>query len=90
MLVTQAATRAQNQGRDLAEYLHAHGLLATPSWTARVQAEAAQEIASAVAGASLGRILGSKYISGSWSPEDIRQGIVALITEYELTHREKV
>lgn len=40
MKVTDALTRAAMTGRDVAEYLHSYGLLASDEWCRKVQAEA--------------------------------------------------
>lgn len=40
MKVTDALTRARMTDRDVAEYLHSYGLLASDEWRRKVQAEA--------------------------------------------------
>lgn len=45
MKVTDALTRANMTGRDLAEYLHTYGLLASEEWFRTVQADAIATLA---------------------------------------------
>ena len=71
--------RAEKQGRDAAEYLDAHGLLATKEWKSRVQAEFAQELADELRRRSVPGVVGAKYAAGTWTPQDLLEGVIAFV-----------
>lgn len=85
--VNDAIIRAKKADRDIAEYLHAYGLLVTPQWTRRVRGEAIAKVAQLVEEMPLSALLGGKYLSGSYTTQDVIASVVTFIRQIEDTVR---
>lgn len=81
--VTGAIGRAKKADRDTVEYLHAYGLLVTPEWTRRIQGEAIAKVAQRVEEMPLSALLGGKYLSGSYTTQDVIASVVTFIRQIE-------
>lgn len=87
--VTDAASRARNTGRDLAEYLNEYGLLATPQWAARVRADTIKDVIAELENASPIELTGGRYHTGSWTAADLIAGIIDRLKLIEAAAREE-
>ena len=71
--------RAKRSGMDEAEYLDRYGLVLTDAKKARLHAEMCQTAADLVEQMSIATLVGNAYHSGSWTPKDMRDGVVCLL-----------
>lgn len=77
--VRAAMRRARVNGVDEAEYLYRYGLVLTDQIRAQLHAEMCDEVVSLISRMSVAALVGAKYHGGNWTPEDLRQGVIALV-----------
>lgn len=70
LTVEAAIKRARDTGRDLPEYLHTYGLLASPQWRQRVEALLIATVADEVRSLRLADLLGG-YGAGHATAQDV-------------------
>lgn len=83
---TRAINRARREDRDVAEYLHSYGLIATPQWRDQIRANTARDIADHISRLSLSEITDT-YLAGAWTADSIIRGIIRRLADVEAEAR---
>lgn len=85
--VTDAISRAGKNDRDVAEYLHSYGLLATPQWRARIEGDAIAKAAAFLEALPVPVLLGHKWATGHYTASDVAAGLLEVLRELEKVAR---
>lgn len=77
--VRATVLRAKRNGVDEAEYLDKHGLVLTDAKKAQLHEEMLLKAAARIEQMTPAALIGGAYHSGSWTAEDVRQGVLKLL-----------